>query len=163
MAAWPPLDVCDALESIPRPVDRGVRYITRDQWHVTLRFLGTCDADVAARALAWLDVRPAVARCGPVVSHLGAEAVVVPVAGLDELAAAVVACTADVGEPPDPRPFTGHLTLARLGARAACGIAGAPFQATFAVHEVALVQSELGAHGVRYTTLATFHVEPDNR
>jgi 2'-5' RNA ligase len=89
------------------------------------------------------------------VSRLGHDAVVVPVAGLDELATAVVACTAGVGQPPDPRAFTGHLTLARLRARAACGIGGAAFHATFPVHEVALVRSDPSAQGVRYTTVAT--------
>ena len=43
-----------------------------------------------------------------------ATVVCVPVAGLDELAAAVPRPTAAIGEPPDPRRFAGHLTLARL-------------------------------------------------
>jgi 2'-5' RNA ligase len=155
VAAWPPPAVSDALESLPRPAEPGVRYTSRDQWHVTLRFLGTCDVDVAARALAWLDAPVATARCGPMVSRLGHDAVVVPVAGLDALAAAVVGCTAGIGRAPDPHPFTGHLTLARLRARAACGIAGARVSARFEVREVALVRSDPTAEGARYTTVAT--------
>ena len=40
-----------------------------------------------------------------------------------ELAAAVRAVTEGIGDPPD-RPFVGHLTLARLRDRAACGVTG---------------------------------------
>ena len=122
---------------------------------MTLRFLGTANIDDAVAALATIDAPPAVAELGPVVSRLGRDAVVVPVRGLDELAAQVVVATAHVGEPPDPRSFTGHLTLARLRTRAACGIAGAPLRASFPVREVALVRSETLADGARYTTIAT--------
>lgn len=155
VAAWPSAEVCDALAALGRPDEPGVRWTTRDQWHVTLRFLGTANVDDAVAALATIDAPAAVAELGPVVSRLGRDAVVVPVHGLDELAARVVFATAHVGEPPDPRPFTGHLTLARLRARAACGIAGSPLRASFAVHEVALVRSDTPPDGARYTAIAT--------
>ena len=45
--AWPPPDVCDELKLLARPVEPGVRYTTRHQWHVTLRFLGPAAAKPA--------------------------------------------------------------------------------------------------------------------
>jgi 2'-5' RNA ligase len=86
---------------------------------------------------------------------LGRSTVVVPVAGLDQLAAATIEATAEVGVPPDPRPFTGHLTIARLKGRAACGVAGQPFRATFPVREIHLVRSHLDSSGARYEVVAS--------
>ena len=64
--------------------------------------------------LAGATLPTATAVLGPAVRRLGPSALVVPVAGLDGLAAAVGDATAGVGLPPGPRSFTGHLTLARL-------------------------------------------------
>jgi 2'-5' RNA ligase len=88
--------------------------------------------------------------------------VVVPVRGLDAVAAAVVAATAGVGEPPDPRPFTGHVTIARLRLRhrPACRVAGQPIADRFPVDELHLVRSELHPHGARYATVATVALNP---
>lgn len=154
VAAWPPAEVLDLLETLPRPPDPGVRWTRRDQWHVTLRFLGAADPDAATAALASVDAVAAEAVLGPLTARLGRSVVVVPVAGLAEVAAAVAAATADVGEPPDPRPFAGHLTLARLRQRPACGVTGARFSARFPVRELHLVRSHLHHEGARYETLA---------
>lgn len=157
VSVWPPDDVLDLVEALARPGESGVRYTTRDQWHVTLRFLGDCDVDDATAALdgaRWPEGHVE-AVCGPVVSRLGRDVIVVPVRGLDGLSAAVAAATHDVGDPLDPRPFAGHLTVARLRSRGACRIAGAPFAATFPVTEVALVRSDLQPGGARYETLRT--------
>ena len=67
---------------------------------------------------------------------------------------------AAVGEPPDPRPFTGHVTIARLKDRPACGVAGHRVHATFPVTELHLVRSDLHPHGARYTTIATRPLRP---
>jgi 2'-5' RNA ligase len=147
-----PKEVLDALAALGRPDEPGVRYTRREQWHVTLRFLGRAEIDDAAGALARLDAAPADAVLGPAVSRLGRDVVCVPVDGLDELAAAVVAATAEVGGPPEPRRFAGHVTLARLRRRGACRIAGAPFHARFPVTEVALVESVPGSGGPTYMT-----------
>jgi 2'-5' RNA ligase len=77
------------------------------------------------------------------------------VAGLDELSEAVVRATSAVGEPPDHPRFTGHLTLARLRDRAACGIAGDPISAVFTVDEIHLVRSHQHPEGSRYEVIAT--------
>ena len=50
VAAWPPPDVADAIAALPRPVEPGVRYTPREQWHVTLLFLGTVPIAPAIRA-----------------------------------------------------------------------------------------------------------------
>ena len=40
-----------------------------------------------------------------------------PVEGIDELAAAVIDATRFIGEPPPDHPFVGHLTIARFRRR----------------------------------------------
>ena len=154
VAVVPPDDVLEAVAALPRPQEPGVRWTRPDTWHVTLRFLGDrVDEATASRALAGLRAAPAVAEVGPQVSRLGRNVVCLPVRGLDALAAAVADATVDVGDPPDPRPFAGHLTLARLRHRAACGLAGARFDVRFDVREVELVRSVLGAGGPTYETI----------
>ena len=88
----------------------------------------------------------AAAALGPRVSRLGRDVVCLPVTGLDELAAAVAAASDGLGEPPG-RPFVGHLTLARLRQRAACGLTGTPVDLVVPVDEVVLVRSTLGPQG----------------
>jgi 2'-5' RNA ligase len=154
IAALLPDDVLDLLASLPRPQEPGVRYTRRDQWHVTLRFLGSCEIDAAREAFDRINASAATGALGPAVSRLGRSVVVVPIAGLEPLAASVAAVTAAVGEPPDPRPFTGHVTVARLKGRPACRIAGHPVRASFAVRELHLVRSDTHADGAVYQTVA---------
>jgi 2'-5' RNA ligase len=81
---------------------------------------------------------------------------VLPVAGLEGVAAAVDEALAGVGVAPEDRPFRGHLTVARARGRASLPreLAGAPLAARWVVDEVALVESTLqGARGSRYTVL----------
>jgi 2'-5' RNA ligase len=153
VAAPVPADVRDLLAArLPRPDEPGVRWVTAHQWHVTLRFVGELDdTDEAAlvTVLDGLDAPAAAARLGPRVSRLGRSVVCLPVSGLDELAAAVRATTADIGDPPD-QPFVGHFTLARLRDRAACGVTGAAVDLGFDVDEVVLVRSTLEPRGARH-------------
>ena len=150
VAAPVPDGVRDLLAArLPRPDEPGVRWVPAHQWHVTLRFAGEVDdADEAAlvAALDRLDAPAAAARLGPRVSRLGRSVVCLPVSGLDALAEAVRVTTAGVGDPPD-RPFVGHLTLARLRDRAACGVTGTAVDLGFDVDEVVLVRSTLGPAG----------------
>lgn len=156
VAAWPPDDVLDAVEALYRPVDAGGRWTRRDQWHVTLRFLGPADGDEVATVLGGLRHPPASAVVGPAVGLLGEGVVQLPVAGLDGLAAAVVSVTAGLGRPPEDRPFFGHLTLARMTGEPPAGVLGQPLSATFPVDSVSLVRSESGGDVARYPTVATF-------
>lgn len=158
LAVWPPADVLERLAAIPRPVQPGVRWVPSENLHLTLRFLGEADPEAVEAALAERQLPAAEVTLGPVVSRLGRNVVVIPASGLDELATVVGDATAAIGRPPDPRPFAGHLTLARLKQRSACGSAGTPFRATFPVNEVALVESTPTGRGVGYTTRSRYVV-----
>jgi RNA 2',3'-cyclic 3'-phosphodiesterase len=154
VAVDPPGPVRRTLATaIPRPDEPGVRWIPPDRWHVTLRFLGEADEREAVAALRRLRAPRATAALGPRVSRLGRTVVCLPVEGLDDLAVAVDAATADVGEPPDHR-FRGHLTLARLKARAACGVTGTAVSSTFEVDAVRLYRSTLHPDGARHELVA---------
>jgi RNA 2',3'-cyclic 3'-phosphodiesterase len=169
VAVWPPDDVLDLVEALYRPVDQGGRWTRRDQWHVTLRFLGEVDdPDDVVAALEGADLAPATATLGPGVTVLGRSVLVIPVAGLDELAASVVAATSALGRPPEDRAFRGHLTLAR--ARRGASVRGPALRlaeeevaATFPVGEVRLVRSRLGPGGARYDDLFVRQLDADDR
>ena len=156
VAVWPPDAVLDAVEGLHRPVEAGGRWTRRDQWHVTLRFLGPAEPDEVASALTALRHAPVEAVVGPDVGLLGEGVVQLPVAGLDRLAESVVTLTAGLGRPPEDRPFFGHLTLARMAGDPPAGVLGQELSATFPVESVALVTSELGGNAARYTTVAAF-------
>jgi 2'-5' RNA ligase len=155
----PPERVLDALERVDRPKRDGVRWTRRDQWHVTLRFLGeVADPDPVAAALDVAPLHGCEAQLGPEVEALGRHVICLPVAGLDELAQAVEQATAGFGQPPDDRSFRGHLTLARLRRRARpTGLAGQAFEDRFRVTDVRLIRSHQDAGGSRYEDL---HVVP---
>lgn len=159
MAVWPPPHVVEQLGSLPRPPVEGVRWTTPDQWHVTLRFLGTVpDPGVVVAALGAGPLPRAAATMGPGTECLGPAVLSLPVAGLDMLARTVVAATAGIGKPPENRPFRGHLTLARsrpsAPRRVLRGLAPVEVTATWPVEEVTVVSSTLGGAGSRYEILA---------
>lgn len=178
VAVVPPEDVLDRIGEVSEQVrndDPRVRWTTRAQWHVTLRFLGeVADPQEVIDALATLDPR----HFGRVEAELVTEPIVLgrsvlclPVHGLDELAHAVSGATAPIGAPPEARPFRGHVTVARLRGRSrqrrgfrdiadqrrrpgeAPGEAvGAPL-VRWTVNEVQLVRSHLDSDGSRYEAL----------
>jgi 2'-5' RNA ligase len=124
---------------------------------VTLRFLGRVnDVDAVMNALAPAVLVRCEARLGPKVGRFGRRVLHVPVTGLDDIAAAVVASTAAVGEPPDDRPFASHLTLARARARRGIdlrALTGESVEAGWQVDDVCLIESHLHPEGARYETL----------
>lgn len=152
VAVWPPAEVLDVVEALHRPVADGGRWTRRDQWHVTLRFLGDVAVEPVVEALSGVGAGPVVATLGPKVARLGRGVLHVPVSGLDELGAEVVERTASLGRPPDDRPFRGHLTLARLAGRPPKGVVGQPVSASFTVDAVHVVSSHLGGDAARYET-----------
>jgi 2'-5' RNA ligase len=158
VAVYPPDDIVDALRALPREESPNVRWVPAAQLHVTMRFFGETDVAPAKERLAGLipSLAPTTAQLGPRVSRLGRAVVCLPVTGLDALARAVAEATADLGEPPDPRPFRGHLTLARLRHRAACGLTGAAFDRSFAVVRVHLVESVTRSDGAEHATVASW-------
>jgi 2'-5' RNA ligase len=156
VAVWPPEEVVADLTALPRKDQRGVRFVHPDNWHLTLRFLGDANPDAVIAALDGIEFDRTEIRIGPGVDLLGDHSLVLPASGLDTVAADVTDRTRDLGEPPRKR-FTGHLTLARLKPYAKMPHAlGAMFDATFALEEIALVQSRLHPDGARYDTLATW-------
>ena len=157
VAVSPPEEVLDRVAALDRPPVAGVRWTDRAQWHVTLRFLGRVDdVDAAVEALTGMRAAATVASLGPAVGRFGQRVLHVPVGGLEAVAAAVVRATAHVGEPPEERPFAGHLTLARVTGRANVdlrALAGQPVGGSWPVEEVCLVESHLSPKGARYETL----------
>lgn len=137
-----------------------IRWTTRSQWHVTLRFLGDLrDPNEVVSALERADLAApgwVEASMGPAVERLGRGVLCVPVAGLDTLAVAVIEATAHIGQPPDPRPFHGHLTLARLPRKGRVDTSawvGRAIGASWPVEAVHLMRSQTHLHGARYETL----------
>jgi RNA 2',3'-cyclic 3'-phosphodiesterase len=162
VAVWPPDEILDAIAALPRADEPGVRWTRRDQWHVTLRFLGRAEMETAVAALntvRWGAVPPTRVELAPAVSRLGRSVICLPASGAAGLAESVTDATADVGEPPDPRPFTGHLTLARLRGRGACRLAGHRFEGSFLASEVTLVESRPAEGGTDYAVVARFPLE----
>ena len=152
VAVWPAADVVETLVHLSR-VDRpGVRWLGPEHWHVTLRFLGEADEAVAAARLDELVAAPCSARLGAPIGRLGRTALIVPVSGLDQLAAMVAQVLVGVGKE-EERPFFGHLTLARLKNVPACALVEGSVQGRWDVDRVALVRSERTAEGSRYETV----------
>ena len=155
VAVWPSSPVVAAVAALARPSRPSVRWTTPDQWHVTLRFLGTAPVDVAVDALSRVAGAPG---CEAVVGRrpigLGREVLALPVEGLADLAAAVDTAFAGIGRAPGQREFRGHLTLARgKDVRSArVGDLDAPLR--WPVGSVSLVRSHLGRSGARYETIA---------
>ena len=145
------------MPRLSRPEVEGLRWTSRDQWHVTLRFLGqVTDVDAVMAALEPVSLPRCEAKLGPETGRFGRRVLHVPVAGLGDLAAAVVAATVDVGEPPEDRPFAAHLTLARACARRGIdlrALTGAAVAARWTVDDVCLMESRLHPDGVRYELL----------
>lgn len=158
VAVRPPPEVLDLLAALPRTEGGSARWTTREQWHITLRFLGNVDdpAPVVAALHAAVPPRPPVhVTLGPRAGVLGHQVVYVPVSGLEDMAAVVVDATKTFGKPPPTRRFKGHLTLARTKGgtvdRSSLDVA-----ASWTVGEVELIRSHLGRGPAWYETLARF-------
>jgi 2'-5' RNA ligase len=161
VALWPPPEVTAALEALPRPERPAVRWTAPAQWHVTLRFLGeVAEADLPAVISAVQEVAASqprrLAAFGPATIRLSRRILAVPVTGVDDLGTAVVDATREQGEPPDERPFSGHLTLGRARGRrpVPAALAGQAVSGPWPVTEIVLVRSHLEPGAVRYETVA---------
>jgi 2'-5' RNA ligase len=161
VAVWPPQEVLDRIAALDRPEVPGLRWTTRDQWHVTLRFLGeVSDVQPVAQALDALSrLSPAEVCLGPATGRFGQRILHVPVEGLEAAARAVVQATAHLGRPPDDRPFSGHLTLARVAKGANVDLrplTGVHLSGSWVVEDVCLVESRLSSKGASYHVLDRF-------
>lgn len=162
VAAWPPPDAVADLEMLPRKPRPGVRFVEPSQWHVTLAFLGNAERGETLDAFGRLSLPAADAIGGPIVELLGDHSLILPVRGIEELAAQVGRGLRGIGDARRPRRFVGHLTLARLDRRARRfrhPLVGFPISVAFPVGEVALVESRLRPDGANYETLASIAVD----
>ncbi|MFV9671935.1 MAG: RNA 2',3'-cyclic phosphodiesterase [Acidimicrobiia bacterium] len=138
-----------------------------DNWHLTLRFLGSTDAPRRDRILEFLDEHLVVEPFTLGFTGLGAfpkpsRATVLWLGtgrGSDELAKVAEICeqaATSVGFEPEDRPFHSHLTLARI--RPPVNVEGiveqvAAFPLKMEVDRVTLYRSHLGRGGARYETV----------
>jgi len=159
VTVWPSDEVLSTIAALPRPDVEGLRWTTRDQWHVTLRFFGSVELEPAADALRSVSSPATRGVLGPTTGRFGKRVLHVPVAGLDAVAEAVLRATEKVGKPPEPRPFTGHLTLARARDRRRGvdlrSFVGTPVAGEWPVTEVCLVESRLSPKGANYEVVET--------
>jgi RNA 2',3'-cyclic 3'-phosphodiesterase len=161
--------------------DRNVRWARREQFHLTLRFLGDVEA-ARVEALAEA-IRTACAGFGAL--HLRAERIgcfpergyprVVWVGVRDEaeqlprLQQVVEAASAGFISEPKEERFTGHLTLARIKgikrpeaealSKAAAGMADRVF-GQWPAYQIELMRSELLPQGARHRSLAAISLAP---
>lgn len=157
VAVWPPDHVLERLSELERPRDQGVKWLPADNLHVTLRFLGDADVDEVSDALDEVPLPRAHARLGPSIDVRAERSLMLPVAGVDDLADIVAAAMRGLGTERDRRHFVGHLTLARLARHARPSRSlGQPFEASFDVEEIALVASTLTPTGSIYETVDTW-------
>lgn len=169
VAVRPPREVLDAIDRRAARADLppGGRRTTRDQWHLTLQFLGdVADLGAVAGALAGIEVAPAPVRlsgAGTLPPERRSRYLVLFLrdgAGwVTALAGAVGARLVPLGCEPEARPFTPHLTLARfrraVDLRAACAAIGAePVGASWTVTDVVLYESILRSTGAQYVERA---------
>ena len=168
VAVTVPDSVMAMLRTLARPPEPRVRWTTEEQWHVTLRFLGTViDEAAVAQALAVIPEMAAVRGISSVTATIGPSSawfpgrrvLQMPVEGLDDLAAMVTDATAAWGPARaslSSAPYRGHLTLARGRgtAKGPASLAGASLSATWPVDTVVLMSSALGRQGARYATEA---------
>lgn len=157
IAVWLPEEVAERLTEVHRKDQTGVRFVAPEKWHITLRFLGEARPDDVIDALDGIDIGAPLALLGPAVDVLGERQLVVPVSGLDDLAAEVARRTRGLGTEPQRKRFVGHVTLARVQSRVPMPRAlGTMFADEFEVDEIALVQSRLDPAGARYETIAVW-------
>jgi RNA 2',3'-cyclic 3'-phosphodiesterase len=129
VAITPPDDVLDAIEHTVSPVRRSsagkkLRWAGRDQWHITLQFLGrVADGDLVGDA-----VHEAVSRIAPFGAQFGGAGAFPSVANAnvlwagvgegqsatESLAQTVEQALVPLGYAAERREFHPHLTLARV-------------------------------------------------
>jgi RNA 2',3'-cyclic 3'-phosphodiesterase len=160
--------LADYLEAC-RAVAPELRWVGAANLHLTLRFLGQSETARVARlagSLRRLEIEPFAVRLGGVGSFGRGSAVRVAwigvAAGSDELrrlAATVEAECVAAGFPPEERPYSPHLTLARARQRRGARVPDLPVPPTLEPWRVSgfrLYRSRPGPGGAVYTVLEEF-------
>ncbi len=146
---------------------RGLRWVSGESWHLTLRFLGPSTREALNRLIP--QVREAAAACpagegrlaglgmfpergSPRVLWLGLE-LPEPVRALQQ---ACEAAARSAGFAPEDRPFKSHLTLGRWRDRVPRPQLPAVELGATRLEEVVLFRSELRPQGALYTALEVF-------
>jgi len=173
VAIRPPDAVLEEVDALSASLDLGgARRTTRDQWHVTLQFLGnSADVDAVADALTDVRVPAASARFGGLgafPSNKRARVVWLGVAQgaelFDALAREVGERLTPLGHVPEARAYHAHLTLARLktpaDVRAALAADAAAVGDAWLVDEVILYESRVRRTGAEYTPVASVSLAP---
>ncbi len=169
VAVRPPDAVLDAVAGAVAGFElEGARVTTREQWHITLQFLGNrADIDAVAGALDGLTTRPGTAQLGGWGAFPKARRAGVVWLGLTSgaemlgaLAAEVAARLAPLGFEPEDRAFHAHLTVARLKPPrpvedALAALDPGPIGEPWPVDEVVVYESTLRRAGAEYTPRAT--------
>lgn len=157
---WPPDEVLDRIADLPHPAIDGLRWTTRDQWHVTLQFLGDVSESEIGTRLGrerWV-IKPFRLSLGPRTTLLGKDNLVLPAQApeLNRLASAVGRAT---GVDRTNR-FRGHLTLARARNRVPkerlAQLEGMRLDAEWRADRITLVRSTLAPGGARYETVGEY-------
>jgi 2'-5' RNA ligase len=165
-----------ARESLRRH-DRVVRWVTRDQMHLTLVFLGevpearvdeVCQAvQRAAKRVAPFEIVVAGNGCFPPRGHVRVIWV-----GTEDQGGQLKRCQAvcadeleAIGFPRESRPFSAHLTLGRVREDTTNGALRNDVERlkvpsiTQYAGSIHVIQSELTPHGARYVTVASCGLE----
>jgi 2'-5' RNA ligase len=163
------------LEALRQELPRS-RWTRRAGWHLTVKFLGDVEPTVVADLIAELD--PRLRGLEPVSVNLGKTGFF-PTAtrprvawiggsteGAEEVVAAVEEATELVGFPRERRPWSAHVTLARMKSQWPKEAVGR-FLAwgdrlhleEFTAREVVLFESDLQPGGAVYTALERFQLE----
>jgi RNA 2',3'-cyclic 3'-phosphodiesterase len=154
-----------------RPLAPDVAWVSRDNLHVTVKFLGNVDTGrvepltgalaTAAGACEAFEVDvcglgafPSRTRARVLWAGLGAGA-----DAAARLAASVDESLARVDVPRETRPFAGHVTLGRVreprsNTRLAAALVADPAWGRVRVDRLSLMRSDLSPRGARYTELA---------
>ena len=157
-----PGPVLDAVEAATAAFELpGARRTPREQWHLTLQFLGNhVDLDATAAALERLDAPGGRTRLGGAGAFPKASRATVLWVGvregvdyLSDLADRVADAT---GVPLEHRPYRPHLTIARQKQPTdlrdiVAALDEAPFGDPWDVTEITLFESRLGSAGARHT------------
>ncbi|MFQ5522837.1 MAG: RNA 2',3'-cyclic phosphodiesterase [Acidimicrobiia bacterium] len=165
-----PPEVRLALEQTLEGLEIPGKLVPPENWHLTLRFLGSVDEVAYERFLSWL-TRAEERHAFPVhLDHIGAfpkpkRATVVWV-GLDRgvedlstLNAVAEEAAQAAGLPGEERPYHPHLTLARVRPpQDVTGLTATELDLGWMVNRVVVFRSRLGRGGPRYEPLETFEL-----
>jgi 2'-5' RNA ligase len=160
-------ELCSALRFPARATE--ARFVEPENYHVTLRFLGSLSPSVidgVANRIRTLGSEAQAPSCGYVGcaglprrgrAHVFVATLSDPVGALTRLYQSLSDSLLDMGIPNEQRPFHPHVTLARFkkatDVRGLVAVARAP-QEEWAPHAVMLYRSQRRRSGVRYVPLA---------